>query len=266
MCTAHEGKSIILLQGPKLQRDSKLNQSDAKPVKPSSSDARTRSVPIPPSSFIITKNSLTLSDRRLFLINSFLQLSAYRPSLGDEVKEGDAIVFDLSLSLPSRSQSPKAEMNDVTGYGLGSFENSYIPEKLRTPKPLTFSKNRLREAKNRSNTSPGANFFFRKTIFFFKNFTYVQKKNKFAHVHVFLFCFKNAQIPEIILKVFYRSLYNTYFKKNFFATGLVFEQFLAPRSRFSKKLTGLFWQMTETRVVGQQEDPAQRLLHFTNNT
>ncbi|KAL4564164.1 hypothetical protein LXL04_028217 [Taraxacum kok-saghyz] len=32
---------------------------------------------------------------------------------------------------------------------LGSFENSYIPENPRTPKPLTFSKNRLREAKNR---------------------------------------------------------------------------------------------------------------------
>ncbi|KAL4583436.1 hypothetical protein LXL04_008009 [Taraxacum kok-saghyz] len=32
-----------------------------------------------------------------------------------------------------------------------SFENSYIPENPRTPKPLTFSKNRLRGAKNRSN-------------------------------------------------------------------------------------------------------------------
>ncbi|KAL4571989.1 hypothetical protein LXL04_018757 [Taraxacum kok-saghyz] len=37
---------------------------------------------------------------------------------------------------------------------LGSFENSYIPENPRTPKPLTFSKNRLRGAKNRSNISP----------------------------------------------------------------------------------------------------------------
>ncbi|KAL4582723.1 hypothetical protein LXL04_007282 [Taraxacum kok-saghyz] len=35
-----------------------------------------------------------------------------------------------------------------------SFENSYIPENPRTPKPLTFSKNRLRGAKNRSNISP----------------------------------------------------------------------------------------------------------------
>ncbi|KAL4581020.1 hypothetical protein LXL04_017226 [Taraxacum kok-saghyz] len=29
---------------------------------------------------------------------------------------------------------------------LESFENSYIPENPRTPKPLTFSKNRLQEA------------------------------------------------------------------------------------------------------------------------
>ncbi|KAL4590186.1 hypothetical protein LXL04_003111 [Taraxacum kok-saghyz] len=43
-------------------------------------------------------------------------------------------------------------------------------------KPLTFSKNRLREAKNRSNTSPVAKNFFRKNEFFFKNFAYMQKK------------------------------------------------------------------------------------------
>ncbi|KAL4575615.1 hypothetical protein LXL04_022464 [Taraxacum kok-saghyz] len=56
-----------------------------------------------------------------------------------------------------------------------SFENSYIPENPRTPKPLTFSKNRLRGAKNRSNISPVAKNFFRKNDFFFsKNFAYVQ--------------------------------------------------------------------------------------------
>ncbi|KAL4582930.1 hypothetical protein LXL04_007491 [Taraxacum kok-saghyz] len=49
-----------------------------------------------------------------------------------------------------------------------SFENSYIPENPRTPKPLTFSKNRLRGAKNRSNISPVAKFFFRKNDFFFQ--------------------------------------------------------------------------------------------------
>ena len=38
------------------------------------------------------------------------------------------------------------------------------------------------------------------------------QKNFFAYVHVFLFCFKNAQIPEIFLNFFYRSLYITYLK------------------------------------------------------
>ncbi|KAL4566714.1 hypothetical protein LXL04_030836 [Taraxacum kok-saghyz] len=57
---------------------------------------------------------------------------------------------------------------------------------------------------------------FRKNDFFFKNFAYVKKK--IAHMHILSFCFKNAQIPEICLKFFYRSLHNTYlngFVKNF---------------------------------------------------
>ncbi|KAL4585696.1 hypothetical protein LXL04_010320 [Taraxacum kok-saghyz] len=69
---------------------------------------------------------------------------------------------------------------------LRSFENSYIPENPRTPKPLTFSKNRLRGAKNRSNTSPVAKKNSEKMIFFFKNFAYVQKF--FLHICKF-FCF-----------------------------------------------------------------------------
>ncbi|KAL4576444.1 hypothetical protein LXL04_012537 [Taraxacum kok-saghyz] len=74
-----------------------------------------------------------------------------------------------------------------------SFENSYIPENPRTPKPLTFSKNRLRGAKNRSNISPVAKNNFRKNDFFFsKNFAYVQKK---------------------ILCICAQSLYNTYLKR-----------------------------------------------------
>ncbi|KAL4572577.1 hypothetical protein LXL04_019357 [Taraxacum kok-saghyz] len=74
-----------------------------------------------------------------------------------------------------------------------SFENSYIPENPRTPKPLTFSKNRLRRAKNRSNISPVAKNFFRKNDFFFsKNFAYVQ---------TFFLC------------ICAQSLYNTYLKR-----------------------------------------------------
>ncbi|KAL4585434.1 hypothetical protein LXL04_010055 [Taraxacum kok-saghyz] len=74
-----------------------------------------------------------------------------------------------------------------------SFENSYIPENPRTPKPLTFSKNRLRGAKNRSNISPVAKKKFRKNDFFFsKNFAYVQ---------TFFLC------------ICAQSLYNTYLKR-----------------------------------------------------
>ncbi|KAL4573524.1 hypothetical protein LXL04_020333 [Taraxacum kok-saghyz] len=74
-----------------------------------------------------------------------------------------------------------------------SFENSYIPENPRTPKPLTFSKNRLRGAKNRSNISPVAKKNFRKNDFFFsKNFAYVQ---------TFFLC------------ICAQSLYNTYLKR-----------------------------------------------------
>ncbi|KAL4580066.1 hypothetical protein LXL04_016242 [Taraxacum kok-saghyz] len=49
-----------------------------------------------------------------------------------------------------------------------SFENSYIPENPRTLKPLTFSKKRLRGAKNRSNTSPVAKKISEKNDFFFQ--------------------------------------------------------------------------------------------------
>ncbi|KAL4583018.1 hypothetical protein LXL04_007582 [Taraxacum kok-saghyz] len=43
-----------------------------------------------------------------------------------------------------------------------SFENSYSPENQRTSKPLTFSKNRLRGAKKRSNPNPVPKTNFRK--------------------------------------------------------------------------------------------------------
>ncbi|KAL4568292.1 hypothetical protein LXL04_023901 [Taraxacum kok-saghyz] len=92
-----------------------------------------------------------------------------------------------------------------------SFENSYIPENPRTPKPLTFSKNRLRGAKNRSNISPVAKKNFRKNDFFFPKTLHMCKK-KIAYVHSFLFCLKNAQIHEMFLNFFYMSLYNTYLK------------------------------------------------------
>ncbi|KAL4566706.1 hypothetical protein LXL04_030828 [Taraxacum kok-saghyz] len=65
-------------------------------------------------------------------------------------------------------------------------------------------------AKNRSNTSRVANFFSsEKMIFFFKNFAYFCF---FEYMHISSYCLKNAQIPEIFLNFFYRSLYNRYFK------------------------------------------------------
>ncbi|KAL4587489.1 hypothetical protein LXL04_000360 [Taraxacum kok-saghyz] len=79
-----------------------------------------------------------------------------------------------------------------------SFENSYIPENPRTPKPLTFSKNRLRGAKNRSNISPVAKIFFRKNDFFFsKNFAYVQ---------TFFFCICAQSLYNIYLKRFVKKI------------------------------------------------------------
>ncbi|KAL4584591.1 hypothetical protein LXL04_009195 [Taraxacum kok-saghyz] len=93
-----------------------------------------------------------------------------------------------------------------------SFENSYIPENPRTPKPLTFSKNRLRGAKNRSNISPVAKNFFRKNDFFFpKNFAYVQTFFLCICAQFFVL-FQNCSKTRNFFKFFYRSLYNTYLK------------------------------------------------------
>ncbi|KAL4571246.1 hypothetical protein LXL04_018002 [Taraxacum kok-saghyz] len=71
---------------------------------------------------------------------------------------------------------------------FSSFENSYISENPRTPKPLTFSKNRLRGAKNRSILSPVAKKISEKTTFFFQKlciwaifffFLYAQSRSRF---------------------------------------------------------------------------------------
>ncbi|KAL4577400.1 hypothetical protein LXL04_013509 [Taraxacum kok-saghyz] len=106
----------------------------------------------------------------------------------------------------------------------------------KTPKPLTFSKNRLRGAKNRSNTSPVAKKKFRKNNFFFKKKLCICAKKKFrAYMHILRFCFKNAQIPEIFLKFFYRSLYNTYLKTNFNDS----KRFEESRNRFFERNNGL---------------------------
>ncbi|KAL4587509.1 hypothetical protein LXL04_000380 [Taraxacum kok-saghyz] len=94
-----------------------------------------------------------------------------------------------------------------------SFENSYIPENPRTPKPLTFSKNRLRGAKNRSNISPVAKKFFRKNDFFFPKL-YICANFFFLCICAqFFVLFQNRSKTRNVFKFFYRSLYNTYLKR-----------------------------------------------------
>ncbi|KAL4574351.1 hypothetical protein LXL04_021180 [Taraxacum kok-saghyz] len=58
-------------------------------------------------------------------------------------------------------------------------KNSYIPENPRTPKPLTFSKNRLWGAKNRSNTSPVVKTNFRKNDFFFSKTLHISSYKRY---------------------------------------------------------------------------------------
>ncbi|KAL4573820.1 hypothetical protein LXL04_020639 [Taraxacum kok-saghyz] len=107
-----------------------------------------------------------------------------------------------------------------------SFENSYIPENPRTLKPLTFSKNRLRGAKNWSNRSSVAKKISEKTIFFSK--TLHMCKKFFLHMCTF-FCFVSKTLKYLKKLNFFIGLF---FRKTFFAAGLVFERFLTSRSRF----------------------------------
>ncbi|KAL4560279.1 hypothetical protein LXL04_032429 [Taraxacum kok-saghyz] len=120
----------------------------------------------------------------------------------------------------------------------GYFENSYISENSRTLKPLTFSKNRLRRTKNRSNTSPVAKKFPKKQLFFFKNFAYVQKKKFRAYVYVLIFCFKNAQIPEICTYAKIKKKYR-FFSKKISANFNDSKRFEESRSRFFEMNNGL---------------------------
>ncbi|KAL4592793.1 hypothetical protein LXL04_005798 [Taraxacum kok-saghyz] len=81
-----------------------------------------------------------------------------------------------------------------------SFENSYIPENPRTPKPLTFSKNRLRGAKNRSNLRLVAKKNFRKNNFFFSKSLHICKKNSCICA-----CFKILSLYTTYLKGFVKK-------------------------------------------------------------
>ncbi|KAL4579539.1 hypothetical protein LXL04_015689 [Taraxacum kok-saghyz] len=129
-----------------------------------------------------------------------------KPSLHLVYEMWDSMIEKVKFEIYKKENRPTSQLKSR------SFENSYIPENPRTPKPLTFSKNRLRGAKNRSNLRLVAKKNFRKNNFFFSKSLHICKKKIRAYVHVLRFCFKNAQIPEIFLKFFYRSLYTTYLK------------------------------------------------------
>ncbi|KAL4592482.1 hypothetical protein LXL04_005479 [Taraxacum kok-saghyz] len=86
-----------------------------------------------------------------------------------------------------------------------SFENSYIPENPRTPKPLTFSKNRLRGAKNRSNISSVAKKNFRKNDFFFQKLCICAN---FYFVHM---CTKNIKKSCTYAKVKKNIVFSEFF-------------------------------------------------------
>ncbi|KAL4585435.1 hypothetical protein LXL04_010056 [Taraxacum kok-saghyz] len=95
---------------------------------------------------------------------------------------------------------------------LGSFENSYIPENPRTPPISYISQTVIPFKKPTSKPSKTGFETKQKTV-------HICTKKKFAHMQSF---WKKKVV----------------FSENFFATGLIFERFLAPRSRFFEKVNG----------------------------
>ncbi|KAL4570476.1 hypothetical protein LXL04_026131 [Taraxacum kok-saghyz] len=126
-----------------------------------------------------------------------------------------AISPALTYDFRTLAISPVATKSKIWKIGvggvLGSFENSYIPENPRTPPISYISQTVIPFKKPTSGLS--------KTFFLTKPFKYAKKK----------------KLP--ICKVFEKKI--LFFRKFFFATGLKFERFLAPRSRFFEKVNGL---------------------------
>ncbi|KAL4562618.1 hypothetical protein LXL04_026646 [Taraxacum kok-saghyz] len=125
---------------------------------------------------------------------------------------------------------------------LGSFENSYIPENspnfLYLPNRYSFQKTDFGTLQNVFNHYNSLKKISEKTIFFF-NFCICAIFFIFcAYVQLFFFAF--------FFKFFLTNLFKYFLEKKsrffgifFFATGLIFERFLAPRSRFFEKVNGL---------------------------
>ncbi|KAL4583294.1 hypothetical protein LXL04_007864 [Taraxacum kok-saghyz] len=119
-----------------------------------------------------------------------------------------------------------------------SFENSYIFENPITSKPLTFSKNRLRELKIAQIQGRSQNFFFRKNDFFFKNFAYKKK------LHI---CKKIKKKSCTYAKIKKKK---SFFVKKFLRPGLYLSDFYPPEVGFSKKLT--VWEFSGMDVKRRQ--------------
>ncbi|KAL4586478.1 hypothetical protein LXL04_011114 [Taraxacum kok-saghyz] len=161
---------------------------------------RTRELPqfpISPKPLFLSKNRLRNPPKPVLKQNKKLCTYAQKKSLhickvfGKKKSFFRKKIFATGLIF-ERFLAPRSRFFEKVNESR-SFENSYIPENPRTPKPLTFSKNRLRGAKNRSNISPVAKKNFRKNDFFFsKNFAYVQT---FFFVHM---CTRIVMIKNVL--------------------------------------------------------------------
>ncbi|KAL4562852.1 hypothetical protein LXL04_026883 [Taraxacum kok-saghyz] len=108
---------------------------------------------------------------------------------------------------------------------------------LRTLKLLTFSKNRLRGAKNRSNLRPVAKNFFRKINFFFSKTLHMCKK-KFVHMCICTYA------------NFFKKI--AFFSKKISANFNDSKRFEESRSRFFERNNGLgdIGNWGSSRVLG----------------
>ncbi|KAL4583089.1 hypothetical protein LXL04_007653 [Taraxacum kok-saghyz] len=115
---------------------------------------------------------------------------------------------------------------------LGSFENSYIPENPRTP-PISYISQTVIPFKKPTSEPSKTGF---------------ETKQKTVHI-----CTKKKSLH--ICKVFGKKK-KSFFRKNFFATGLIFERFLAPRSRFFEKWDSEDFTPVSTQISYQDQSHA----------
>ncbi|KAL4584194.1 hypothetical protein LXL04_008786 [Taraxacum kok-saghyz] len=132
------------------------------------------------------------------------QVSVTMPPSGNIAPAGFYLQFVVHKDIPSQG---------IWIYVLGSFENSYIPENPRTP-PISYISQTVIPFKKPTSEPSKTGF---------------ETKQKTVHI-----CTKKSLH---ICKVFGKK--KSFFRKKLFATGLIFERFLAPRSRFFEKVNDL---------------------------